>query len=136
MTPSFHVCPIGWIRKTGQRDCIEIDPLFQAGLLGLAGFSHIQVCYWFHEHDNPDDRGRLTVHPRRNPANPLTGVFATRAPVRPNLIGLSVCRLLSVLGTTLHIDAIDARNGSPVIDIKGYIPERLNPSEVTVPDWV
>jgi tRNA (Thr-GGU) A37 N-methylase len=76
------------------------------------------------------------VHPRKNPANPLTGVFATHAPVRPNLIGLTICRLISVTGTTIRIGAIDARNGTPVIDIKGYLPDTLNPSEVNVPEWI
>lgn len=136
MHASFQVHPIGWIRKEGHDVRIDIDPAFQSGMLGLEGFSHIIVCYWFHENDNPDDRKKLRVHPRKNPSNPLTGVFATHAPVRPNLIGLSTCRVTSVTGSTIRIDAIDARSDSPVIDIKCYIPDQLNPTEISVPDWV
>ncbi len=136
MSDSFQVHPIGWIRKTENAVRIDIDPAFQDGLLGLEGFSHIIVCYWFHENDNPDDRRRLQVHPRKNPSNPLTGVFATHAPVRPNLLGISTCRVISVTGTTIHIDAIDARSDTPVIDIKCYIPDKLDPSEIRLPDWI
>lgn len=136
MSDTFQVHPIGWIRKEGNAVHIDIDPAFHAGLLGIEDFSHIVVCYWFHENDNPGDRRRLQVHPRKNPSNPLTGVFATHAPVRPNLMGISLCRIISVKGTKIRIDDIDARNGTPVIDIKCYIPDKLKPSEIIVPDWV
>ena len=136
MSDTFQVHPIGWIRKEGNAVRIDIDPALQDGLLGLEGFSHIVVCYWFHENDNPGDRRRLHVHPRKNPSNPLTGVFATHAPVRPNLVGISTCRIISVTGTTIRIDDIDARNGTPVIDIKCYIPDKLDPSEIRSPAWV
>ena len=62
------------------------------------------------------------VHPRGNKANPLTGVFATRSPFRPNLIGLSVCRIKSVDDAGITVDDIDAFDGSPIIDLKPYIP--------------
>jgi len=136
MSESFQVHPIGWVRKEGHEVRIDIETAFQDGLLGLEGFSHIMVCYWFHENDNPADRRRLQVHPRKNPSNPLTGVFATHAPVRPNLIGISTCRVISVMGATIRIDAIDARNGTPVVDIKGYLPDQLKSSEIRVPDWL
>ena len=136
MTDPFQVHPIGWIHKEGNNVRIDIDPVFQDGLLGLEGFSHIIVCYWFHENDNPGDRRSLQVHPRKNPSNPLTGVFATHAPVRPNLIGISTCRVMSVTGTMIRIDDIDARSGTPVIDIKCYLPDKLDPSEIRSPAWV
>lgn len=136
MSDPFQVQSIGRIRKEGHDVSIDIDPCFQDGLLGLEGFSHIIVCYWFHENDNPGDRRRLQVHPRKKPSNPLTGVFATHAPVRPNLVGISTCRVISITGTTIRIDEIDARNGSPVIDIKCYIPDKLKPSEISVPEWI
>lgn len=136
MTDTFQVHPIGWIRKEGHDVSIDIDPAFRDGLLGLEGFSHIIVCYWFHENDNPGGRSRLQVHPRKNPANPLTGVFATHAPVRPNLVGISTCRMISVTATMIRIDEIDARDGTPVIDIKCGIPDRLDPSEIRLPEWI
>ncbi len=136
MTGTCHLYPIGRVRKAADRINIDIDPEFRDGLLGLDGFSHIIVCYWFHENDNPENRRILQVHPRKKASNPLTGVFATHAPVRPNLIGITTCRVVSVTGTTIQIDQIDARDGSPVIDIKCYIPDPLKPSAVTVPDWI
>ncbi|BBO83724.1 hypothetical protein DSCO28_42900 [Desulfosarcina ovata subsp. sediminis] len=135
MTTPIAVHPIGYVRKKSDATRIEIDPQFQAALLGMDGFSHIIVFYWFHENDNPEDRRQLQVRPRKNPANPLTGVFATHAPVRPNLIAMTVCRIVSIHGSTIHVDAIDAKEGSPVVDIKSYIPDRIGPATVTVPAW-
>jgi tRNA-Thr(GGU) m(6)t(6)A37 methyltransferase TsaA len=136
MCDTYCLHPIGWIHQAPDDVHIDIDPRFEDGLLGLDSFSHIIVCYWFHENDTPAARARLQVHPRKNPDNPLTGVFATHAPVRPNLIALSRCRVLSVDACTINIDAIDARHGSPVIDIKCYIPHPLDPSQIRLPDWV
>ncbi len=74
--------------------------------------------------------------PRNNPANPLTGVFATHSPKRPNLIGLTCCRTTAIEEDRIMIDSIDARDGSPVIDIKGFIPDAQLPADVRVPGWV
>jgi tRNA-Thr(GGU) m(6)t(6)A37 methyltransferase TsaA len=136
MNDTYHLHPIGWIYQEPEDVRIEIDPTFRDGLLGLDAFSHIIVCYWLHENDTPAGRSRLQVHPRKNPANPLTGVFATHAPMRPNLIALSRCRVLSIEGCTIRIDKIDARHGSPVIDIKCYIPHPLESSQIRLPEWV
>ena len=136
MSHSYQVYPIGWVRINDTAARIDIDPAYRDALLGLDGFSHILVYFWFHENDTPEDRRRLQLHPRRNPQNPLTGVFATHAPVRPNLIGTTVCRVTSIVGGTIHIDSIDAHHGSPVIDIKCYIPEKIDPADVRLPDWV
>ena len=70
MGPSFHVFPIGRVRKEQRRTFIDIDPAFEDGLLGLEGFSHIWVLYWFHENDSPEQRRTLQVHPRKDPQNP------------------------------------------------------------------
>ncbi len=132
----FKIYPIGWVHKTDQKTFIEIKPQYQEGLLRLDTFSHIVVCYWFDQNDNPDKRGTMRVHPRKNPSNPLSGVFATHAPMRPNLIAITVCKLLAMDGTILTIDKIDAFDKSPVLDIKPLIPSGYDRSEVTVPDWV
>ncbi|MBN1343939.1 MAG: SAM-dependent methyltransferase [Phycisphaerae bacterium] len=78
----------------------------------------------------------LTLHPRGNPKNPLTGVFATRSPVRPNLIALTSCRVLSVKGNLVEIDKIDAFTGSPIIDLKPYIPRIDWRADAKGPAWV
>ena len=74
--------------------------------------------YWFDRNDTPERRSILQVQPRANPENPLCGVLATRAPVRPNLISLSRCRVLSVRDNIIEIVDIDAFPDTPVLDIK------------------
>lgn len=64
---------------------VRLDPRVRDGLLGLEQWSPIWVFHWFDRNDTPAKRSVLQVHPRGNPDNPLTGVFATRSPVRPNL---------------------------------------------------
>jgi tRNA-Thr(GGU) m(6)t(6)A37 methyltransferase TsaA len=134
MEKSFKVVPIGIIRKTDARTWIEIDDCYKDALLGLDNFSHIHVMYWFHENDTPELRNTLQVHPRKNPANPLTGVFATHSPLRPNLIGLTLCKILSIQGTTIDVEGLDARDGSPLIDIKCYFPDDQT-GPVRTPHW-
>ncbi|AFL73113.1 SAM-dependent methyltransferase [Thiocystis violascens] len=116
--PPYRVWPIGWVRQDGKRTRIEIEPRYQPAMLGLEAGARIWVLYWFDHHDTPEQRAILQVHPHGDPTNPLRGVFATRAPVRPNLIALSRCRVLAVHGTVIEIDGIDAFAGTPVLDIK------------------
>jgi tRNA-Thr(GGU) m(6)t(6)A37 methyltransferase TsaA len=114
----FTVQPIGWIRNTKAKTRIVLYKKYQEGLGGIESKSEIWVLWWFHRNDNARMRAILKVHPRGNPANPLTGVFATRAPMRPNLIALSRCKVLSVRQNVIEIDSIDAFPGTPVVDIK------------------
>lgn len=130
------ITPVGRVTRKQHRVFIDIFPEFAPALDGLAGFSHIWVCYWFHENDTPENRAILKVHPRQDPANPLTGVFATRAPVRPNLIGLTACRLVTMQGTRLEVEGLDARDQSPILDIKPYIPAGDSIPEAAVPVWL
>ena len=131
----FHVVPIGIINKEGKTVNIQVHQKYEDALRGLEQFSHIIVCSWFHKNDTREKRSVLQVHPRGNMANPLTGVFAARSPARPNLIGLSVCRISGVEGNIVHIDKIDALNGTPVIDIKPYIPRIDAISDARIPQW-
>src|SRR4030042_3962826 len=119
----FCMNPVGVVEERGEQTFLEIRPEFAPALQGIEGFSHLWVLYWFHGHDRPEERATLKVHPRRDPANPLTGVFATRAPVRPNLIGICACRLVKVQGNVLEVADLDALDGSPILDLKPYIPE-------------
>lgn len=116
--PGFQVWPIGWVRKTEDRTYIEINKEYQAALMGVEKLDSIWVLYWFDRNDKPELRSILQVHPRGNKENPLRGVFATRAPVRPNLIALSRCDVLSVKDNIIEIDSIDAFPDTPVLDIK------------------
>ncbi len=136
MTEPFRIFPIGIVKKQDETVRIEIYDEYSGGLLGLEGFSHIQVLFWFHENDQSEKRAVLQVHPRRDNRNPLSGVFATHSPVRPNLIGLTLCSIMSIEGNTIYIEDIDALDNTPVIDIKCYIPHSVAESQVRVPEWV
>jgi len=133
---SFYMQPIGLVKKREDQTFLEIQPQFAAALKGLEGFSHLWVVYWFHENDTPERRATLQVHPRRDPANPLTGVFACRAPERPNLIGLTAVRLVKITGNVVEVAGLDARDGTPIVDLKPYIPKGDSIPEATTPEWV
>ena len=77
----------------------------------------------------------LRVHPHGDAKNPLAGVFACRAPVRPNLIALSVCKILSVEGPLVELDGLDAFDGTPVLDLKPFLPPDAPTQGVRVPAW-
>jgi tRNA-Thr(GGU) m(6)t(6)A37 methyltransferase TsaA len=133
----FKLHPVGEVKR--QRGSIKLEILdkYRDALKGLDGFSHIFVIYWFDRNDTPEKRNILQIHPRGNRRNPLTGVFACRAPMRPNLIALSLCKVLSVRNGKVTVDKIDAFDGSPILDIKPYIPSIDNGGEgVRVPNWL
>ena len=132
---SFVVHPIGHVQKADGHTMIVLDKKYELGLLGLDGFSHIQVIWWFDKNDTPQKRAILRVHPRGDQKNPLTGVFATRAPVRPNLIALSLCKIISVKNNVVEVEKIDAFEGTPVLDIKPYAPGQDSATGVKVPEW-
>ena len=136
MPQSFSIDTIGVVRKTDDAARIEIFDEYADGLLGLDGFSHIFVFYWFHQNDTPAKRKTLQVHPRKDPRNPLTGVFATHSPLRPNLIAITLCRIIAIKENLIEIEQIDALDGSPVIDIKCYIPASVEDKDVRLPDWI
>ena len=118
--PVYQVRPVGWVRKADGRTTIELDEQYSPALLAVDELDTIWVLYWFDRNDTPAQRAILQVHPRGDPRNPLRGVFATRAPVRPNLIALSRCRVLSVQGNVIEVEHIDALTDTPVLDIKPY----------------
>jgi tRNA-Thr(GGU) m(6)t(6)A37 methyltransferase TsaA len=136
MPESFKIFPVGVVNKKDESTWIEIFEPYADALLGLEGFSHILVLFWFHENDTADRRNTLRVHPRKDEKNPLTGVFGTHSPRRPNLIGLTRCKVKSIEGRRIHIEDIDAFDETPVIDIKCYIPDCPPESEIRLPSWV
>ncbi len=114
----FAVHPIGYVRKIDDKTTIVLDKKYEPGLLRMEHLSEIWVLWWFDKNDTPEKRSILQVHPRGNPDNPLTGVFATHSPVRPNLIAMTRCKILSVKGNVIEIESIDAFHDTPVLDIK------------------
>jgi tRNA-Thr(GGU) m(6)t(6)A37 methyltransferase TsaA len=124
--------PIGVIRselrtrdeapKQGSEDApdawLEVEAFAADGLDGIEVGDELLVVTWFHQ----ADRGVLRVHPRSNPRNPLTGVFATRSPDRPNPLGLHPVTVRAVEGSRLRVGPIEAIDGTPVVDIKPALP--------------
>jgi len=101
----------------GVRGVVELLPEFAEGLKDLEGFSHVLLIYHFHRVQEV----RLVVTPFLD--GEPHGVFATRAPTRPNPIGLSVVRLIGVEGNVLRVEGVDVLDGTPLLDIKPYVPE-------------
>jgi tRNA-Thr(GGU) m(6)t(6)A37 methyltransferase TsaA len=109
--------PIQPTGAKGVQGTVEINPEYVNGLQDLKGFSHIILIYHFHLSKGYS----LKVKPFMD--ENLRGVFATRAPKRPNPIGISVVRLVRVEGNILRIENIDIVDGTPLLDIKPYVPE-------------
>jgi len=109
--------PIQPTGASGIRGSVEVFPEFTAGLKDLDGFSHVILLYHFHQVREV----KLVVTPFMDPQP--RGVFATRAPKRPNPIGLSIVKLLSIEQNVLHVENVDILDGTPLLDIKPYVPE-------------
>jgi tRNA-Thr(GGU) m(6)t(6)A37 methyltransferase TsaA len=113
---------------------IEIDPAWAEALDGIEAFSHIWIVWWLNRFDEPPTSPH--VHPEGRAEMPLVGLFATRSPRRPNPIAMTAVRLLERQGTRIHIEGLDAFEGTPVIDIKPYLRRGDHIPEATMPDWL
>jgi tRNA (adenine37-N6)-methyltransferase len=124
----------GWGRS---RSAIVLDATrFTAdALAGLDGFSHAEVIFLF-DRVTPDRIETGARHPRGRQDWPLTGIFAQRGKNRPNRIGVTICRILSVAGMRIEVEGLDAIDGTPVIDIKPVMREFLPREDVRQPAWV
>jgi tRNA-Thr(GGU) m(6)t(6)A37 methyltransferase TsaA len=125
---SYTLEPIGFLRSTvkGREDAprqgsegapdawLEIEPRFAEALLGMKVGHELIVIMWLHK----AKRDVLTGHPRSNEGRPLTGVFCTRSPARPNPLGIHPVTVRAIEGTRLRIGPIEAFDGTPVVDIK------------------
>lgn len=132
----FELRPVGRVKQHKDYAELRIYDEYADALLGLDGWSHAFVMYWFDKNDTPKKRSILRVHPRGNRENPLTGVFACRAPFRPNPVALSLCKIVSVEGPVIRVEKIDAFDGTPILDIKPYARGIDQPKgEIRVPKW-
>lgn len=121
--------PIQPIGARGVKGTVEIEAEFAGGLKDLEGFSHIYLLYQFHRSVgwSPEVVPFMDDQPR--------GVFSTRAPARPNPIGISLVRLVSVEGYILQVEDVDMLDGTPLLDIKPYLPE-FDSREGTARGWL
>jgi len=127
----FILHPIGIIRspfiekrdtpiqppRSSARGSVEVYPEFVDGLRDLEDFSHIILIYYFHQSSGYT----LSVKPFLDTQE--RGLFATRYPARPNQIGISIVRLIHIVGNALEIEGVDVLDGTPLLDIKPYVPD-------------
>lgn len=124
----------GNVTSVIELDSTRFDP---EAVLGLTDFSHILVIYYFNNGVSDESIVTGANHPRGNPEWPRVGIFAQRRKDRPNKLGVSVCELLEVDGLELKVKALDAIDGTPVLDIKPHVREfEPDPARVRQPQWM
>ena len=140
----LNIVPVGMVAN-GERDPARVDwagveseirlreGLGEA-LLGLDGYSHVIVVGWLHR--VPEElRQRLRAHPAGDERLPLRGALALRGGARPNPLSVTVCRLLGVDGDTLRVRGLDLVDGTPVLDVKPYVPFYDTLPDASIPEW-
>ena len=127
------------IKERERRDAKDIvaeiilDPAFTEGLDNLDEFSHIIVIYYMHRSRKP---APMKVHPKYRTEPTPVGVFASRSPDRPNALGKTTVKLLERHKNVLKVQGLDAIDGTPVIDIKPYIPDLDCVADARAPRWM
>jgi tRNA-Thr(GGU) m(6)t(6)A37 methyltransferase TsaA len=147
MYPNFKVVPIGRVERPeipvesggffdpARESVIDVERRWEPALTGLEEYSHLVVLFWFDHAERPESSPELRPAEGREGLPPV-GLFAVRTPRRPNPIGMSVVRLHRRDGNRLHVTGLDAWNGTPVLDLKGYNHrDELRP-EATQPAWL
>lgn len=132
-------CPVtemsqgGWAKIDSE---IHIDPALAGGLQGLAGFSHILVTFALDRALGFDPAKQLMRKPRGRDDLDAVGVFAQRTKFRPNPIGITAVQLRGIEGNVVKVRGLDALDGTPVLDIKPYMPPFDRMEDVKMPEWV
>ena len=144
--PDITLSPIGVVRNgrselpTDGAENVEsrivIRPELEDALLGLDGWSHVLVLFWPHLVPADVRGSKHQLHPRDDPENPLQGILATRAQIRFNPILSTAVKLLEVKGNVVKVRGLDALDGTPVLDIKPYIPNFDAVPDAKMPEWV
>ncbi len=123
MSEALQIVPVGTVHREEDTDSreaqvvIEVRPELKPALLGLEPGDQLQVLFWMHRLSE-EDRDVLQCHPRGDRSRPKRGVFALRSPMRPNPIGSTVVEVTEVDERRLSVTGLDARDGSPVVDLK------------------
>lgn len=136
MTPKHEAVLrfIGFTAEGNEHESkLTVYPEYCEALEGLETFSHVIILYWLQESDTEEKRKILKVTPKRHPGAPELGVFACRSPVRPNPLAYEVCKLLKVEKCSLLVEGSDAYKGTPIVDIKPYMPQADAVPEATTP---
>lgn len=133
----MKLVPIGKIENKEGSFRVVLDPRYAAGLKGLDGCGHVQILWWADACDNETARRRLVeTKPYKNGPAEL-GVFATRSPERPNPVAVSTAGILRVAADagTIELDYLDAFDGTPVLDLKPYVPSLDRVERPVTPSW-
>jgi len=133
----FKIAPIGVIWASKNDFFLEVKKEYSLALKGLEGFSHIHVLWWCHLLDGEAYRTIMEAEQPYKNSPPRLGVFATRSPLRPNPIALSVVPVTAIdlKKGVIYIPYIDAENGTPVLDIKPYHPSCDRIKRPHLPEW-
>ena len=144
---AFELEPVGFVRG-GRKDPVDDDwgksvativldegRFGPEALAGLQSFSHVEIIFLFDK--VTDDKIEYGArHPRGRTDWPLIGIFSQRGKNRPNRLGLTTCKIIAVDGLCLHLEGLDAIDGTPVLDIKPTMQEFLPRGEIRQPSWV
>ncbi|MBN1428002.1 MAG: SAM-dependent methyltransferase [Anaerolineae bacterium] len=133
---TFQISPVGYVRAAEGSFHIEILEPYRPALKELARFSHVMVLWWAHQADNPEQRAITTTELPYAPGIEA-GVFACRSPYRPNPIALTTMFILDVdvENGIVTLPWLDTEDGTPVLDLKPYIPISERIRDVRVADW-
>jgi len=144
---SIAMMPVGIVRSTrskqeddrwdAERARVELDPaqFSPEALAGLAEFSHVEIVF-FMDRVDPGTVEKASRHPRNNTNWPKVGIFAQRGKNRPNQIGVTICKIARVEGLSVHVEGLDAIDGSPVLDLKPWVAEFGPRGALRQPAWI
>lgn len=137
MSSEIRLNPIGSIEIEGTRHYVLIKNKYRKALKELVGFSHINIIWWGNQSDSPEHRNTLIVKKPYKKSPDIVGIFATRSEIRPNPILITTAAVISIdlKKGIIEIPWIDAEKGSPVIDIKPYLPCSDRVKDVYLPVW-
>ena len=133
----MKIFSIGKIINKKEQVYIELDPKYSKGLKGLEGYSHIQVIWWANGCDNEEARNKLIINKPYKKGPDEIGVFATHSPERPNPISVSNVDIayVDINKGIIGLYYIDAFDGTPVIDLKPYVPSVNKIENPKTPNW-
>lgn len=132
-----QMSPIGTVRQSEGMFRLEILEPYRPALKGLGEFSHVIVLWWAHQHDTPADRAVMQTELPYAPGT-VAGMFACRSQLRPNPIAITTMLMLDVdeeAGVVI-LPWIDAEDGTPILDLKPYIPSSDRPRDVNMASWL
>lgn len=133
----YNIHPIGYIRWDGMETALEINERYISGLKELDKFSHVMVLWLADKIENTENKYIMQMYPPYS-MDRLTGVFATRSEYRPNSISVTTCKIKDIDDETgvVNVMGMDAYDGTPIIDLKPYIPAFDRVKEPKLPNWL